>query len=143
MSITNWTRLEPDTQTNVLDVDLAEGVTARLADPLWMLGRQWQMGELTGEDAASPVVAHLEASSYALTAVVAGDAAPVPYDVTSTAVEALIEHDGAEPDERTHAVGGISLASALMSSGGRWRSVPKTRSRRSSRASTSRSTISC
>ncbi len=81
MSITNWTRLEPDTQTNVLDVDLAEGVTARLADPLWMLGRQWQMGELTGEDAASPVVAHLEASSYALTSVVAGDAAPVPYDV--------------------------------------------------------------
>ena len=72
MSITNWTRLEPDTQTNVLDVDLAEGVTARLADPLWMLGRQWQMGELTGEDAASPVVAHLEASSYALTSVVAG-----------------------------------------------------------------------
>jgi len=117
MSITNWTRLEPDTQTNVLDVDLAEGVTARLADPLWMLGRQWQMGELTGEDAASPVVAHLEASSYALTSVVAGDAAPVPYDLASTAVEALIEHDGAEPDDRTRAVGGISLVERLTEAG--------------------------
>src|SRR6478736_4406782 len=82
MSITNWTRLEPDTQTNVLDVDLDEGVAAKLADPLWLLGRQWQMGELSGEDAGSPV-------------------------------EGLVEHDGAEPDERTRIVGGISLVERL------------------------------
>ena len=117
MSITNWTRIEPDTQTNVLDVDLAEGVAAKLADPLWMLGRQWQMGELTGEDAASPVVAHLEASSYALTGLRPGAAAAVGYDVGSTAVEAVIEHDGAQPDDRTRAVGGISLVERLTEAG--------------------------
>jgi hypothetical protein len=117
MSITNWTRLEPDTQTNVLDVDLDEGVAARIADPLWLLGRQWQMGELTGEDAASPVVTHLEASSYGLARLRAGDAAVVAYDVASTAVEALIEHDGLQPDDRTRAVGGISLVERLTEAG--------------------------
>lgn len=113
MSITNWTRVEPDTQTNVLDVDLDEGVAAKLADPLWLLGRQWQMGEMSGEDAASPVVARLEASSYALTGLRAGNAAAIAYDVASTPVEALVEHDGAQPDERTRAVGGVSLVERL------------------------------
>ena len=33
-----------------------EGQEARIADPLWLLGKQWQVGELTGEDAASPIL---------------------------------------------------------------------------------------
>jgi hypothetical protein len=35
--------------------DLQRGVRQEVADPLWMLGRQWQLGEHTGEDAGSPV----------------------------------------------------------------------------------------
>ncbi|NEW28857.1 hypothetical protein [Nocardia cyriacigeorgica] len=35
--------------------DLDEGVRARVADPVWFLARQWQLGELQGEDASSPV----------------------------------------------------------------------------------------
>lgn len=35
--------------------DLARGFAAEVADPAWMLGRQWQLGEHQGEDAASPV----------------------------------------------------------------------------------------
>ena len=35
--------------------DLDEGLRARVADPLWFLARQWQLGELHGEDASSPV----------------------------------------------------------------------------------------
>lgn len=35
--------------------DLARGFTAEVADPLWLLGRQWQLGEHEGEDASSPV----------------------------------------------------------------------------------------
>ena len=27
----------------------------RIADPLWMLGRQWQFGEFKGEDNGSPI----------------------------------------------------------------------------------------
>ncbi|MBL8972401.1 MAG: hypothetical protein JNK56_17575, partial [Myxococcales bacterium] len=45
-------RLEAITRTD----DVAQGLQARLADPLWLIGRQWQVGELTGEDAASPVL---------------------------------------------------------------------------------------
>ena len=35
--------------------DLARGFAAETADPLWMLGRQWQLGEHQGEDASSPI----------------------------------------------------------------------------------------
>jgi hypothetical protein len=38
---------------------MRKGLRAQLADPLWLLGRQWQVGELTGEDAGSPVAAEL------------------------------------------------------------------------------------
>jgi len=44
-------RLESDGLTT----DLARGFAAEVADPLWLLGRQWQLGEHAGEDAASPV----------------------------------------------------------------------------------------
>lgn len=44
-------RLEPDS----ISGDPAPGVEARIADAAWMLGRQWQFGELIGEDAGSVV----------------------------------------------------------------------------------------
>ena len=48
-------RLEPDPHQR----DLARGWAAELADPAWMLGRQWQMGEHQGEDASSPVAVEI------------------------------------------------------------------------------------
>ncbi|RPI91913.1 MAG: hypothetical protein EHM39_14105, partial [Chloroflexi bacterium] len=36
--------------------DLTRGFRAEIADPAWFLGRQWQMGEHQGENAASPVL---------------------------------------------------------------------------------------
>ena len=33
-----WYRLEP----NTVDTDVEEGIQARIADPLWLLARQWQ-----------------------------------------------------------------------------------------------------
>lgn len=44
-------RLEADPHQN----DLERGWAAEVADPAWMLGRQWQLGEHQGEDASSPV----------------------------------------------------------------------------------------
>ena len=44
-------RLEADTR----QTDLARGFRAEVADPAWLLGRQWQLGEHQGEDASSPV----------------------------------------------------------------------------------------
>src|SRR5690606_31682061 len=52
-----WDRVEPHTRS----VDLEEGLQARIADPLWALARQWQLGEFRGEDAASPVHARVTA----------------------------------------------------------------------------------
>ena len=43
-------RLEADSRLT----DLARGFRAETADPVWFLGRQWQLGEHQGEDASSP-----------------------------------------------------------------------------------------
>lgn len=48
-----WNRLEGRPRTT--DFDRALRVEVR--DPLWMLTRQWQLGEFRGEDAGSPVTA--------------------------------------------------------------------------------------
>jgi hypothetical protein len=36
--------------------DTDEGLRARVADPIWFLTRQWQLGEHQGEDVSTPVV---------------------------------------------------------------------------------------
>lgn len=46
-----WRRLEPQTHR---EEDLV-GLRAAVHDPLWTLGRQWQVGDLEGEDGGSPV----------------------------------------------------------------------------------------
>ena len=62
-SITQWQRLESDP----VELDLAAGLEARLADPLWLIGRQWQFAELKGEDAGMPVLVSLEGEQGRLT----------------------------------------------------------------------------
>ena len=57
--------------TNV-DPEMTEGVGARVADPLWALTRQWQVGEFAGEDAASPVFMTAEVDSIPITGVMLG-----------------------------------------------------------------------
>lgn len=54
-SVTMWHRLSPVTR----DESMTRGLRAELHDPLWLLGRQWQVGEFAGEDAGSPVRAEL------------------------------------------------------------------------------------
>lgn len=46
-----WTRLEPQSTSG----DPRPGIEARVHDPLWLLGRQWQLGEFEGEDAGTPL----------------------------------------------------------------------------------------
>ena len=55
-SIVTWSRLEPVDQSSDLSVSLA----APIADPLWMLHRQWQFGELEGNDAGTPIEVRIE-----------------------------------------------------------------------------------
>jgi hypothetical protein len=62
-SITAWNRLEPLPR----EASLARSLQAQVRDPLWMLARQWQVGEFAGEDAGSPVQAAISVESRALT----------------------------------------------------------------------------
>jgi hypothetical protein len=55
-SITLYNRLEGRPRT--LDFDRA--LKAEVRDPLWMLTRQWQMGEFEGDDAGSPIFAKID-----------------------------------------------------------------------------------
>ncbi|WP_068115101.1 hypothetical protein [Tropicimonas marinistellae] len=47
---TAWTRI----WTSLRGDGIEEGLAMRVADPAWMLARQWQFGALTGDDAGSP-----------------------------------------------------------------------------------------
>ena len=59
-----WTRLEPQSRSG----DPRPGVEARVHDPLWLLARQWQLGELRGEDAGTPVSVTVRTESLPVTA---------------------------------------------------------------------------
>ncbi|MGE3177737.1 MAG: hypothetical protein AB7O32_09720 [Vicinamibacterales bacterium] len=67
-SITTWTRLEPRARGD----DLTPSLEARVYDPAWLLGRQWQLGEFVGEDAGSPADVRLEVESAPIVAMNAG-----------------------------------------------------------------------
>jgi hypothetical protein len=52
---TAWSRLEGRPRSNNFD----RALKAEVRDALWMLAKQWQMGEFQAEDAGSPVVAKI------------------------------------------------------------------------------------
>jgi hypothetical protein len=60
-TITMWNRLEGRPRAEAFD----RALKAEVRDALWMLTRQWQLGEFRGDDAGSPILAklHLEMSS--------------------------------------------------------------------------------
>src|SRR5262249_26027460 len=95
-SITSWTRLEPQ----VANADMGTSSNARIFDPLWLLTRQWQIGEFQGEDTGSPVRARVRATAAPLTRCVFGELPPAtapaqpvvqPYDPMRAPLEALVE----------------------------------------------------
>jgi hypothetical protein len=62
-SVTLWSRLEPHPR----DGSLQRSLQGQVRDPAWFLARQWQTGELEGDDAGSPVQALIEVQSVPLT----------------------------------------------------------------------------
>lgn len=68
-TITMWNRLEGRPRT----ADFDRALRADVRDALWMLSRQWQLGELTGDDAGSPLSAQVEIATTHLGHTVAAD----------------------------------------------------------------------
>jgi hypothetical protein len=97
-SITSWTRLEPQ----CANADIAASTSARLFDPLWLLTRQWQMGEFQGEDAGTPIQARVRATNAVLARYYLGELAGLnntapAYDPTKVPLEALVERRRMRP----------------------------------------------
>jgi hypothetical protein len=62
-SVTTWNRLEARPRT----LSFERALRAEVRDALWMLTKQWQMGEFHGSDAGSPVFAKLKIDTTRLT----------------------------------------------------------------------------
>ena len=86
---TTWHRLEP----RVRGSDPTTGLRAAVYDPLWLLGRQWQVGELAGLDAASPVAARVETVQHPLSRWRPASGEPANFDPQAVPLEALVERE--------------------------------------------------
>jgi hypothetical protein len=89
IATTTWHRLEP----RVRGLDPARGLRAAVHDPLWLLGRQWQVGELLGEDAASPTAVRVETVEHPLTRWRPATGEPADFDPQTMPLEALVERE--------------------------------------------------
>ena len=105
-------RLEASTR----GTDLLPGLQARIHDPLWLLARQWQLGELDGSDGGTPVSAALVTGVALLTRWQPDGGQPAPYPRT-VPLEALAESDGGPMPWRDTVGAGLRLARALRRAG--------------------------
>jgi len=91
-----------------------DAMRAKVHDPVWFLGRQWQLGEHRGRDAASPALVHLRVTETPL----AGRSAAPDEDPQITPPEAIIE---SEPEQWWTVGRRVRVGRALRSA------VPQTR----------------
>jgi hypothetical protein len=119
-SVTTWSRLE----AHPASPDLAPGLAAAVADPLWLLHRQWAFGELDGEDAGTPIDVRLTGDHALLARYHPGPLGRTPrdvavdYDSLDLPLEVAIER---EPVRGTHprlaAVSGLLFLRLLADEG--------------------------
>lgn len=117
-----WGRLEPVPAT----ADLEPGLQAPVADPLWLLTRQWQFGELHGDDAGTPVEVRLQGKVAGLDRYLAGHLGPageaearaVDYATIAAPLEPVVE---AEPvragNDRLRTEAGLHFLRLLAAAG--------------------------
>jgi hypothetical protein len=115
-SITTWARIEPEGPRPQPGPDA--GLEARVYDPAWFLGRQWQLGELNGEDTASPAWARARLSLSPFTRLRRGDdpAGPIIRMGSDDLLEPLVEAESAlvdAPDWTAAAAAGAHFLAVL------------------------------
>jgi hypothetical protein len=91
-SITIWNRVEPRARSQ----DMKSGLEARVHDPLWLLTRQWQVGEFAGRDAGSPVMVEVKSTATIFDRYTTGTEPWRPYDGKAP-VEVLVEREAVRP----------------------------------------------
>jgi hypothetical protein len=82
-------------------IDLERALRAEVRDALWFLTRQWQLGELQGEDAGSPVEVRTALRCTPLRSFAARGGGAVAYDV-QVPLEARVEREHVPADLVTH-----------------------------------------
>src|SRR3954467_2916092 len=85
-SVVTWNRLEGRPRTT----DFTRALRAEVRDALWMLTRQWQVGEFRADDAGSPVLARIHVEAETLPGYPARGGAGEPFDAT-VPLEATVE----------------------------------------------------
>jgi hypothetical protein len=92
-----WNRLEPLPR----GTSVTTALEARLADPLWLLARQWQFGELAGADSGSAIDLLVDTEAAPLSRIRLGEDAEVAdYEPLDVPLETAVE---AEPVRETDA----------------------------------------
>lgn len=109
-----WNRLEGRPRRP----DFTRALKAEVRDPLWMITRQWQMGEFIGEDAGSPVNAKVAWETDQVTELKLPNGTRQPYD-SRQPLEALIEARKV-PLQRNNRLHNAELRLAL---GRRWKKL--------------------
>ncbi len=85
--ISNRNRLEGLPRTD----EFNRSLRAEIADPLWLLCRQWQVGEFEGEDAATACQAKILAEHQQPQVIHFNQGNPAEYDANKMPLETLIE----------------------------------------------------
>jgi hypothetical protein len=94
-SITWWNRVEPRPRT----ADIISPLQAKVRDALWMLTRQWQLGEFMGQDSGSPAWVQLTERVGAMTSWIRPDGTSVP--LAAAPIEQQLETEPFTPDLAT------------------------------------------
>jgi hypothetical protein len=113
-TVYSLTRVEPVSRGG----DPGQGLAAPTQDPYWMLARQRQFGELTGEDAGSPVQVAFVQSEANLDGWMPEGGNVMPYSPSSDVIEALVAGEAAGPSHSTldRVQAGRALAAAVPQS---------------------------
>jgi hypothetical protein len=85
-TVTIWNRLEGRPRAE----EFTRSLRAEVRDALWMLARQWQLGEFQADDAGSPVETRMHVESRRFTRYRPGAAAAVDFD-DAVPLEATVE----------------------------------------------------
>ena len=113
-AVYSLTRVEPVSRGG----DPGRGLAATVQDPFWMLARQRQFGELTGEDAGSPVQVAFVQKEARFDGWKPESGAVLPYSPQTDVVEALVAGEAAGPAHSTldRVQAGRALAAAVSKS---------------------------